>query len=110
MVSPMYRNQNYDAYDFIMRKKVYFLDVELSSSQKIEKEKLAFERMKGSLLTNEKLIGKFIAIHDGVLTDSDNDLVALLKRLESKYGSQPILIEKLDEPLEFTSSPNFDLP
>ena len=109
MVSPIYQNSDFSSHDELFSAQTYVVDVELSTTSILESEKSAFEQMKNDLLQDSKFSGKFIAIHNGNVVDFDSDQIDLLKRLDQSYGKYPVLIEKLDEPLIFTSSPSFDI-
>lgn len=63
----------------------------------LEKERLAFLGMKGELLRNDRYRGKYIAILDGRLVDSDEDLKRLAKRVYSMHGYIPIYMDKVTE-------------
>jgi len=106
MVNPSYQNQDYATHDENFHSQIYFIDLELSPIHELQAEKILFESMKDNLKKDLSLSGKFIAIHQGNVVDSDFDQIELIKRLQSTYGKRPILIEKLDEQLVFTSSPS----
>lgn len=59
----------------------------------LAQEQAAFERMKPELLKTHK--GKFVAIHDGKLVDSDADEETLVERVYSKFGYHTILITEV---------------
>ena len=61
----------------------------------IMQEQAAFERMKPELLKTHK--GKWVAIHNGELVDSDDDDKTLAKRVYGKFGYRTILMTQVTE-------------
>jgi PHD/YefM family antitoxin component YafN of YafNO toxin-antitoxin module len=62
-----------------------------------QKQVAAFERMKPRLLETHR--GKWVAILDERLVDSDADRSALSRRVSAKFARQPMLIDQvLDKP------------
>ena len=45
----------------------------------------------------EKYLGHFIAMRDGQIVDSDQDLHALRTRVRARFGFEPILMTKVEE-------------
>jgi hypothetical protein len=48
----------------------------------------------------EKYAGKFIAVHEKLVIDSDEDRPALYRRVRSQYKKKPVLIIPWDGPKE----------
>jgi hypothetical protein len=61
----------------------------------LERERAAFERLKPELLKTHP--GKWVAIVDGELVDSDDDEDALVQRVYAKYGYRTIFVEEVRE-------------
>jgi len=61
-----------------------------------ERERLAFLRIKDSLLDNPKFRGKFVAIYKGNIVGQDEDNRKLARRVYSRYGYVPIYIDKIE--------------
>lgn len=61
----------------------------------LERERAVFERLKPELLKTHA--GKWVAIVDGELVDSDDDEDALVQRVYAKYGYRTILVEEVRE-------------
>lgn len=61
----------------------------------LERERTAFERLKPELLKTHP--GKWVAIVDGQLVDSDDDEDALVQRVYAKYGHRTIFVEEVRE-------------
>ena len=59
------------------------------------REQAAFERMKPELLETHK--GKYVAVHNGELVDSDEDENALADRVYGKFGYRTILMTEVTE-------------
>lgn len=59
----------------------------------LRKEVAAFEQMKPALL--KTYLGKWVAILDGQLVDSDDDRRALSKRTGAKFSGRVVLIEQV---------------
>jgi argonaute-like protein implicated in RNA metabolism and viral defense len=57
----------------------------------MEKEQLAFHRLRPELLT--LYAGQYVAIYQGKVIDHDNDKLALVARIDEKYPSQVILVK-----------------
>ena len=71
-----------------------------------ERERLAFLNLESALLQTH--CGKFVAIHDGEVVDSDADEVQLGLRVYGKYGYRPIyfgLVSETQLPLARVPSP-----
>jgi hypothetical protein len=58
-------------------------------------------------MCNPNFKNKFVAVKNGSIVDYDSDERALLKRIYGKYGYIPILVEKISEEIEYTTSPSF---
>ncbi|MBO3840165.1 MAG: hypothetical protein QXU09_02020 [Thermoproteota archaeon] len=55
-----------------------------------EKEKTAFEKMLEKLYKDDSLRGKYVAVLNGRVIDSDYDKLKLVERTYKKYGYSPI--------------------
>ncbi len=64
---------------------------------KIRFEKQSFAKKRQELMKDPDLKGKFVAVIDGTIIDSDTDELALTKRVYEKHGYIPVLIEKIAE-------------
>ena len=85
------------------------LDKQISLNE-IAWEKILFSKKKKELLNNSEFYGKYVAVKNGEIIDSDVDQDSLLKRVYKKLGYVQILIEKIEkEELEYTTSPIFDI-
>jgi len=103
-----------NTYDNHYSLKEYFLELTIQNSKNpiemIEFEKLSFQSQKVKLIKDPNLIGKFVAFHNGKLVGSDLDQVTLTTKMYQKFGYVPILIEKLDNEIEFTvHSPQYEI-
>lgn len=50
--------------------------------------------------TRNQYLGKFVAVYNGEIVDTDPDRVTLFKRVHKKYGRQPVLlVEGGDHPI-----------
>lgn len=109
MVSPVYEQFDSTTHDlYSIRKKVVFSLVYPTSIDRIESEKLVFQSLKDGLSKDPNFKGKYVAVLNANIVDSDSNKISLLKKIYQKYGSVPVLIEKIDnEELEFTTSPDF---
>ncbi len=75
-----------------------------AQQQTMERDRAAFERLKPELLKTH--LGKWVAIVDGALVDSDVDEDALVQRVYARYGYRTIFVEQVRQtPLvyEFSS-------
>ena len=67
--------------------------------EKLNQEIAAYEAMHPQL--KQKYLGRWIAIHDGKLVDSDADGATLYKRIRAEYGRKAVLIRQVAaEPIE----------
>ena len=66
------------------------LDLQPRQLSKFESEKLAFLKLRASLLETHR--GKYVAVHGGVVVDSDEDEIALAQRVYAKHGYVPIYV------------------
>jgi hypothetical protein len=62
-----------------------------------EAERAAFERLEPSLM--ETHAGRYIAVRDGQVLDSDEDKMRLITRVYDKLGYGPMYVHKVGEPL-----------
>ena len=63
---------------------------------KWEREYQAFKRLLPELLNTHR--GKFVAIHDEQVVDTDTDDIALIRRVHAKVGYLPIHVELVTDP------------
>ena len=68
-----------------------------SNQLKIQNEKHAFLKKKTALMNDPNMKGKYVAVHDGEVIDSDVDEIVLMQRVYKNYGYVPILIERVVE-------------
>lgn len=61
----------------------------------LERERAVFERLRPELLKTHA--GKWVAIVDGELVDSDDDEEALVQRVYAQYGYRTMLVEEVRE-------------
>jgi hypothetical protein len=64
----------------------------------IQTEVEAYKRIHQELL--QTMPGDFVAVHQGQVVDHDADQLALLSRVETTYGGQPVLIRQVRPELE----------
>jgi hypothetical protein len=72
---------------------------------KWEREYQAFCKLLPELLKTLK--GKYVAIHDEKLVDSDSDDIALIQRVHAKYGYVPIHVEMVAEQPQIVRIPHY---
>jgi len=70
-----------------------------------EREYQAFLRLLPQLLQTHG--GKYVAIHEGEIVDSDMDDVALIQRVHARIGYVPIHVGRVTEPLPVTRNPHY---
>lgn len=73
----------------------------LLDDQKLSKEIRAFERLHPQLA--EQYLGKFVALHNERVVDSDEAFEALFLRIQARFGDTPVLIRQV------TSNPVLEL-
>jgi len=74
--------------------------------EKIKLEKYSFVKEKEKLMGDPNYSGKFVAVIDGTVVDSDPNEITLSKRVYTTYGYIPILIQKIaDERIAKVYSP-----
>ena len=83
------------------------LTVELPAGAlpKGESEYQAFLRLLPQLLETHQ--GKYVAIHDGEVIDSDTDDVALILRVQAKVGYVPIHVGLVNESQSVVRIPHY---
>jgi hypothetical protein len=69
----------------------------LSGYPEFEQEKRAYERLESDLMATYK--GKYVAIREGQVVDSDEDKMTLIIRVYDKLGYGPMYVHKVGEPL-----------
>jgi hypothetical protein len=69
-------------------------------------DKKAFEQMLPRLLEDTRYRGKYVAVVDGELADSDSDEAAMVMRVYRKYGYRPIYEGKVAEEKEYVEFPS----
>ena len=67
----------------------------LVREQKIKEEAMRFRKMHKKL--RAKYLGKYIAMRDGEVLDSDEDVRILYLRIKERFGNEPILITPVQE-------------
>lgn len=75
------------------------IEVRLPAPQprtKGEREYEAFKKLLPQLLTSHW--GKFVAVHEGRVVDSDTDDIALIERVHREYGYVPIYVGFVVDP------------
>src|SRR4051794_33352568 len=70
-----------------------------------EREYQAFLRLLPELLVTHR--GQYLAIHDGQVVDSDTDEVALILRVQSKFGYVPIHVGLVTDPQPAVRIPHY---
>lgn len=83
------------------------LEVALPVSQptKGEREYEAFLRLLPHLLTTHR--GKYVAVHEGEVIDTDTDDIALIERVHRKIGYVPIHVALVTESLPIVRVPHY---
>ncbi len=71
------------------------LDVGVPKEDKWRREQRAFQRLLPNLLHTHA--GKYVAIHDEQVVDTDPDLVALGRRVYRRHGYIPIYMDLVAE-------------
>ncbi len=72
--------------------------VRAETRRALEQEAQAFRAMHPQLLKD--IPGEYAAIYQGVLVDHDQDIVALLQRMEERFPGEPVLIRQVREEVE----------
>ncbi|MCB0078719.1 MAG: hypothetical protein KDD73_15010 [Anaerolineales bacterium] len=62
--------------------------------QLLEREEAAYQELHPSLLKAH--LGKFVAIMDGIVVDSDPDLEALYRRVREEYAERVVLVRQVE--------------
>lgn len=73
------------------------IDWPLPTRSKWERECRAFRRLLPELLQTHR--GKYVAIHNEQVVDTDTDDIALILRVHAKYGYVPIHVDRVTEQL-----------
>lgn len=60
---------------------------------RMEQEQAAYERLRESLLETQE--GQYVAIHGGQLVDADTDMMALVKRINTRYPHEVVHIRQV---------------
>ena len=81
------------------------VDLPAPELPKGEREYQAFQRLLPQLLTTHH--GKYVAIHDGQVVDSDTDDVALILRVQAKVGYVPIHVGLVSEARPVVRFPHY---
>jgi len=76
---------------------------------KFEKEKLTFYKLKPKLLADKRYYGKYVAIVNEQLVDSDADKISLVKRVYSSKGYVSMYIGRIVEEEPVLESPSPEL-
>ena len=67
--------------------------VRVEAQKAMEQEVEAFKKMHSQLMAS--IPGEYAAIYQGQLIDHDPDMLELLRRIESHYPGQPVLIRQV---------------
>lgn len=83
------------------------LEVLLSSPEmpKGEREYVAFLRLLPQLLSTHE--GRFVAVHNEQVVDSDTDDIALIRRVHARIGYVPIHVGRVEKPLPIMRIPHY---
>ena len=82
------------------------LDRPTLSENKWDRERLAFLQMLPQLLQSHR--NKYVAIHEGKVVDSGDELVPLATRVYARHGYVPIYMDLVTErPLPLVRSPHY---
>ena len=76
------------------------------SERIFEIERKAFEELRPQLLKDSRYAGKWVAIVDGNLVDSDSDHRKLVMRVHEKYGYRPIYADKITREKQYVEFPS----
>ena len=71
-------------------------EMEDTKIQELEKEKEAFEKKKNYLLQHGYR-GKYVAIHNGTVVDSDDNEINLIRRFFQEFGDVSVYIDRVSE-------------
>ena len=80
-----------------------------AKEHKIDQEVEAYRAMHGEL--KQRLLGQYVAIHNGEVVDHDTDRHALSRRVRQKYGNAAVLIIPVEDRPErefLVLSPRFE--
>ncbi len=69
-----------------------------SSEKEYREQKMAFEAIPPLFLSPHR--GRFVAVRNGEIMDSDTELAALTNRFFGQHGDVPVYIGKVDEKLK----------
>jgi len=67
--------------------------IQTETRRSLEREAAAFRDMHAQLLM--EIPGEYAAIYQGELVDHDQDMLALLERIEARYPDEPVLIRQV---------------
>src|SRR5262249_16851691 len=67
------------------------------TDSKAERERLAFRRLLPQLLSQPEYLGKYVAIHDEKVVDSDESDMELVQRVHARVGYVPIHVARVIE-------------
>jgi hypothetical protein len=81
------------------------LHLPLPQPTKGEREHEAFLRLMPELLITHR--GKFVAIHEGQMVDSDVNDISLIQRVHARYGYVPIHVGLVTEALPVSRVPHY---
>jgi hypothetical protein len=70
-----------------------------------EREYQAFLRLVPQLLATHR--GKYVAVHEGKVVDSDTDDLALVQRVHARVGYVPIHVGLVTDPLPVVRIPHY---
>jgi hypothetical protein len=83
----------------------FAVDLPARELTKGEREFQAFLRLLPKLLATHR--GKYVAIHDGQVVDTDTDDVALILRVQAKVGYVPIHVGLVTEQRPIVRIPHY---
>lgn len=75
--------------------------------RKLQQEQVAFEKMHAALV--QTYLGKYVAIHDEALIDSDTSQSELARRVYHRFPNTPIGIFPVNKTPEMKTHRHFDL-
>lgn len=84
---------------------VFEVAIPSAALSKGAKEYHAFLQMLPDLLTTHP--GKYVAIHEGQVVDSDNDDIALVRRVQARVGYVPIHVGLVTEQAPIVRIPHY---
>lgn len=105
MANPVYEQQ-FDLSTDIQYKEIV---IDIQPLTNLELEKLTFNKQKSKLMNDPNFQGKYVAVINGKIVDSDLNEAELIKRVYKDNGYISILIDKIEEEVQYTTSPTFEI-